>query len=86
MYAGVHCVHIGNVLNSPGTEYPPQIDHFNAMEFYFQKMLTVAFFGMLFWRLRLRGICLKIEDQNMSLSRKGMEIELLLNECPGSYS
>jgi len=39
-------------------EYFAQVHHFNAivMEFYFQEMLcVVAFFGMLFQRLRLRG-------------------------------
>ena len=48
----------GWVLNPPGTEYSAQVDNFNAfvMEFYFRKYLTVVFFGVLFRRLRLRGI------------------------------
>ena len=42
------------VINPPGMEYHIQVDHFNAivMKFYFQKIHTVAFFGMLYLRLR----------------------------------
>ena len=65
----------------PGTKYHTQVDHFNVfvMKFYFHKVLTVAFFSMLFRRLRLSRKLIKQNQKEMS--RKGMEMELLLTEC-----
>ena len=73
------------VLYPPGMESPAEVDQF-AMEFYFQEMLTVVLFSMLFWRLRRRGTYSKFDQilQNQKeMSRKAMEMELFLNECPG---
>ena len=46
------------------------------MEYYFQEMLVVVFFGMLFRRVRLRGTYSKFDQivhNQREMSRKGME-------------